>query len=456
MESLKLKSQPYLAFVLGLIIVFFILPKTSFTQAPDTLWQENWEGNWTTDWHITYGTWQVGVPSSGPGTAHSGSYCAATILTGNYDNYVDSTRLIRHKSFIVPPANEYPRLRFWHWYSFRINDSDYGRVQIKIDGTDNWKELPEAEYRDRCGGIWTRAFIDLSAFAGQSVQIAFRFHSDGSYTANGWYIDDITVESGELFYTNPENWEKGINDWYVDYGHWEIGIPTSGPDTACQGQYCAATNLNGNYYDYVDSARLISPPIKIPSKDLNPVLRFCNWYSFRINDSDYGDVEIRMVGTDKWHTLAHYWDASNTWYEAYISLNNYADSTIQLAFKFHSDGSYSASGWFIDSIRIEPNTPDVIYDEAGFHPKEYLLFQNYPNPFNPSTTIQYALPKAGKVKLEVFNSLGQKVATLVNSHKVAGYYRILFNGNTLAGGVYYYRLMTDQGFVLNRKLVLIK
>lgn len=159
----------------------------------DTLWSENWEDSWSSDWHITFGTWEVGDPTSGPGSAHSELNCAATILSGNYSNDVDSTRLIRHTSFVVPTANENPRLRFWHWYSFTINDSDYGKVQIKVAGAQNWEDLSDGFYHDWSGGIWTRPFIDLSAYAGLSVQIAFYFHSDGGYVEAGWYIDDINI-----------------------------------------------------------------------------------------------------------------------------------------------------------------------------------------------------------------------------------------------------------------------
>jgi len=78
------------------------------------LWLEDWEGNWSQDWHADGGTWEVGVPTSGPVSAHSGNQCAATILDGDYSEGVDS-RLIRHTVFTVPSVSENPRLRFWQW-----------------------------------------------------------------------------------------------------------------------------------------------------------------------------------------------------------------------------------------------------------------------------------------------------------------------------------------------------
>lgn len=73
-------------------------------------------------------------------------------------------------------------------------------------------------------------------------------------------------------------------------------------------------------------------------------------------------------------------------------------------------------------------------------PAEYTLEPNFPNPFNPSTIIRYGLPHHSFVTLSVFNTLGQKVAELVNGEVEAGYHEVPFNASTLASGVYFYRL----------------
>ncbi len=77
---------------------------------------------------------------------------------------------------------------------------------------------------------------------------------------------------------------------------------------------------------------------------------------------------------------------------------------------------------------------DII--EAGFTPLEFALEQNYPNPFNPSTSIKYQLPEKTRVKVEVFNMLGQSVKILVDEIKPAGYYETEFTPVNLASGVY--------------------
>ena len=92
-------------------------------------------------------------------------------------------------------------------------------------------------------------------------------------------------------------------------------------------------------------------------------------------------------------------------------------------------------------------------------PQGFALGQNYPNPFNPSTIIPYQLPTAAPVRLEVFNVLGQRVATLVNEERPAGFHTAAWDatnaaGQAVAAGVYMYRL-TSGGEQHTRRMVLI-
>jgi hypothetical protein len=88
-------------------------------------------------------------------------------------------------------------------------------------------------------------------------------------------------------------------------------------------------------------------------------------------------------------------------------------------------------------------------------PMMFALAQNYPNPFNPTTTIRYALPHSTYVTLTVYNTLGQQVAQLVNERQQAGYHDVIFHGDGLASGVYFYKL-EGEGMVEIRKMLLMK
>lgn len=88
-------------------------------------------------------------------------------------------------------------------------------------------------------------------------------------------------------------------------------------------------------------------------------------------------------------------------------------------------------------------------------PEDFELIQNYPNPANPTTTIRYGLPRAAFVLLVLYDGLGREVARLVAQQQEAGYHHVVFRGDGLASGVYYYRLHAGS-FVATRKLVLIR
>jgi hypothetical protein len=107
---------------------------------------------------------------------------------------------------------------------------------------------------------------------------------------------------------------------------------------------------------------------------------------------------------------------------------------------------------------MEPSGAFVITgikDRTVEVPDRYELSQNYPNPFNPGTTIRFTLPEAAKVQLDIFNILGQRVATPANGRYAAGYHTVNFDGRGLASGVYFYQLKAD-GFVQMHKMLLMK
>ncbi len=85
----------------------------------------------------------------------------------------------------------------------------------------------------------------------------------------------------------------------------------------------------------------------------------------------------------------------------------------------------------------------------------FFLEQNYPNPFNPSTTIKYTLPKTEKVKIAVFNMLGQKIETLINEEKPAGSYTIEFTAKNLPSGVYLYMIKAGE-YQETKKMILLR
>ena len=95
-------------------------------------------------------------------------------------------------------------------------------------------------------------------------------------------------------------------------------------------------------------------------------------------------------------------------------------------------------------------------DESGQAlPKTFALLQNYPNPFNPLTMISYQLPVISEVELNIYNLLGQKVATLVKEEQTAGYQQVEWDASRFSSGLYYYQIFAGKYRDI-KKMVLLK
>lgn len=154
-------------------------------------------------------------------------------------------------------------------------------------------------------------------------------------------------------------------------------------------------------------------------------------YVFTTSTS-YTDTDFEIdtkFGSDQ----AEYW---------IVAVDNDSDLSTESEHKSTSGDSY------IQWKLAEDNIDDGIINN-------YALYQNYPNPFNPTTQISYQIKESGLVQLIIYNTLGQKVATLVNEVKSEGKYTVNYNAENLPSGVYIYSLRVND-FVQNQKMALLK
>jgi hypothetical protein len=147
-------------------------------------------------------------------------------------------------------------------------------------------------------------------------------------------------------------------------------------------------------------------------------------------------------------------------YYQYIVPTNVSGSNVTWPASFN----LALVSWMQNNLTVE-TPPDLgtigaVGDNNSVLPAKYELMQNYPNPFNPSTVITYSVSKLGNVKIEVYNILGKKVATLVNQNQFAGTHSLVWNsqndnGSKVTSGVYFIRMQAGS-FTQIKKMVLLK
>jgi hypothetical protein len=125
-----------------------------------------------------------------------------------------------------------------------------------------------------------------------------------------------------------------------------------------------------------------------------------------------------------------------------------------VAYIGHYPGSIVDSSYFYFSKEGEVVGVQGDWTEEDL-PAQYALFQNYPNPFNSATTISYQLPISSNVKLEVFDVLGRKVATLVDSRQQAANRSVIWDASDFSSGLYFCKLTAGE-FSQTRRMMLVK
>ena len=310
--------------------------------------EKGWNG-WDTDGSV----WEVGT--------HGSNGVAATVLAGSYPAYAQTRLTSPPMDLPAVAAGEELQLRIEHWYDYSSYDS--GTVQISMFNPTNgqwggWVDLANfAGY----SVVWSRAHMDLGAFAGRRVRLGFHHSStrspNSSYVseADGWYIDNVEVWKGVPQVYNPETFAAGQGDWSVDQGTWEFG--TNG------GRSVLATVLNGDYYAY-SSSRAVSPPMDLPNVAAGEELQLCHWEAYSYAAYDSGTLQISIFDSlagqwGAWSNLRQVTGRSSGWNRACVDLIQFAGRRVRLAFHHSSTRSPNSSyvseddGWRISDLFIK-------------------------------------------------------------------------------------------------------
>ena len=170
------------------------------------------------------------------------------------------------------------------------------------------------------------------------------------------------------------------------------------------------------------------------------------------------------------YTLVHRWSDTNEPVHDHsnrarqvVDLKPFYDRGWEDIYLILEDGIKS-DGWgatitYLQIFKSDLST-SVLKDVSAASPLTFNLLQNYPNPFNPATTIAYSLPQSGDVSLKIYNMLGRRIKTLVDSYQEAGQHKIIWNGFNDSGakaasGIYFYQLLSADK-KLNKKMILVQ
>ncbi len=284
-------------------------------------------------------------------------------------------------------------------------------------------------------------------------------------TASGGYVwaDTFAVAVGNVgFFDDMEgdtvDWtHSGANDlWHItQHRH-------SSPN---QSWYCGYEGVW--WYRANMNASLVSRPIFVAPQSH---LEFDHWYRTE-EGYDYGYVEVN--DGSGWVLLDAFTGYSNSWEHQAYDLDYPGGGSIQVRFRFFTDGGVGEEGWYVDDVYIWPPVGLEESAEARSTTPETRLGQNSPNPFCRSTTIRYSVASTvggqpSAVNLSVYDVAGRLVRTLADGEQEPGSYSIAWDGKgstgrDVAGGVYFYRLTVGdralsgaEGFTKTKKMTLIR
>ena len=338
---------------------------------PDYVYFEDFEsgdGGYTVE---GTSSWEWGVPTSGPGVAHSGQNVWATNLTGNYFEF--------EFGFLVSPeidmsafAGQSIVVSWWQWLQTE-QDFDFAWVDVSNDGGGNWTTIygPVSGVTSSNliggggGGPWDKlAFILDSSYAVSNLKIRFALQTDGSVNFPGFYVDDVGV--GPVFVPPSlyaDDFESDDGGYTVSGAttSWEWGTPTKGPSGAHSGVNVWATDLDDDYGNNEDGY-ITSPAIDLSAAAELSLGRgggggfmFLSYWQWLQTESGYDFASVEVFdGTDWTVVYSNSGPIDTDWVKTFIELDDsYAIPNFRVRFRLTSDGSVTYPGFYVDDVAVD-------------------------------------------------------------------------------------------------------
>ncbi|MDR9446545.1 MAG: carbohydrate binding domain-containing protein [Balneolaceae bacterium] len=278
------------------------------------------------------------------------------------------------------------------------------------------------------------------------------------------FIDNVSITKTEPeVFTLPVTFESADLDYALtDFGGNSSSVvadPTDATNTVAQtvkpaeAEVWAGTTI-GPASGFASAIPFTESATKMSARVWSPVAGAT--ILLKVEDSNDPDVFVEMPATiteaETWETLVFDVTQQREGTAAVNFDNTYDKASIFL--DYGNNGEANTFYW--DDVKFGEGESSTSTEQDGATiPSDYVLNQNYPNPFNPSTTIEFAMPQANFVTLEVYNMVGQKIATLVQGTRQAGVHTVTFDASTLSSGTYLYRMQAGDQMLL-QKMTLIK
>ena len=358
-----------------------------------------------------------------------------------------------------------------------IYDGAFSTVAVIGDAN---RIIQSQDYNDASGSN-TDSFIEQSITfsSGGNTEVVLFITNDWASGSGSVNLDDFSIEEKVEFIpvimnadfedeadrdANREAWRNTVleddADNVIGSGSWVLQMSTTNnTENPPTGQGFSGKLPTGT--SETSNRRWVYQAVKVEANKEYTISWFMkqsagNTLTVAIYDGAFSTVAV-IGDADRIIQSQDYNDASGSNTDSFIeqSIMFSSGGNTEVVLFITNDWASGSGSVNLDDFSIVDVTGVSTVDEDLDIAKQITLSQNYPNPFNPSTQISFTLPEAANVALDVYNMLGQKVATLIDGKQSAGVHIVNFDASNLSSGIYLYRIQAGTT-VQTKKMTLIK
>jgi hypothetical protein len=308
---------------------------------------------------------------------------------------------------------------------------------------DVWIEGPDTLISGEAGEY--KIFLSGGPAVQGGFNVAARF---GSLVSGG---SDSKLIDGELTHTQPLSFTADTISWSFFYN-----TVTGNSDTL----YSVAQSVNGDEFpnsadkwNFGEKFPITIIP-KIPVELISFLAKssldgiILKWETATEVNNNGFEVQKSRAEEEIWQTIGF--------------VKGHGTTTEKKSYSFLDDSKNNGEYYFrlkqVDFNGAFEYSNKILINFSAI-PSEISLHQNYPNPFNPVTSIRYSLPVESFIKLIIYNSLGEEMATIINGSQPAGLFETSWNASAFTSGIYFYKLIAENIYgeqSVTKKMILTK